>query len=144
MLGALFDDGPTRSGRARADLAAAVVLEAEGLALARSARVLAFIERVFEWRVDGPVALAGLRAPRSAGAEVILARASDASERIIVQTPWRDRPRLVCADSFGESDALGAVAVAVAAGRISVGRIAEALVLGVAQRRGYAILLAGP
>ncbi len=144
VLSALFDDGPMRSGRARADLAAAVVLEAEGLALARSARILAFIERVFEWRVDGPVALAGLRAPRSAGAEVVLARASEASERIIVQTPWRDRPRLVCADSFGESDALGAVAVAVAAARIGAGRITEALVMGVAQRRGYAILLAGP
>ncbi len=144
VLSALFDDGPTRSGRARADLAAALVLEAEGLARARSARILALIERVFEWRVDGPGALAGLRAPRSAGAEVVLSRASEAGERIVVQTPWRDRPRLVCADALGESDALGAVAVAVAAARIGAGRITEALVLGVAQRRGYAILLAGP
>ena len=144
VLSALFDDAPARSGRGRADVAAAVVLEAEDLALARSARILARIERVFEWRVEGPAALAGLRAPRGAGAEVVVARASEASERILAGTPWRQCKQVSCADALGESDALGAVAVAVAAGRIAAGRIAEALVLGVAQRRGYAILLAGP
>jgi 3-oxoacyl-[acyl-carrier-protein] synthase II len=144
VLSALFDDGLARSGRARADLAAAVVLESERVALARSARILARIERVLEWRVDGPAALAGLRAPHGAGAEVVMARASEAGDGILVQTPWRDCRRLVCAESLGESDALGAVAVAIAAARIGAGRVAEALVLGVAQRRGYAILLAGP
>ncbi len=143
VLSALFDDGPARSGRSREDVAAAVVLEAEDLALSRSARILARVERVFEWRVDGPLALAGLRAPASAGAEVLMARVSEAADRVLAQTPWRGCPRVSCADSLGESDALGAVAVAVAASRIGVGRIHEALVLGVALRRGYAILLAG-
>jgi 3-oxoacyl-[acyl-carrier-protein] synthase II len=144
VLSALFDHAPARSGRSRSDVAAAIVLEAEELALARSAQILARVERVFEWRGDGPVALAGLRAPRGAGAEVVLARASEAGERILVQTSWRGCPRVACAESLGESDALGAVAVAVAASRIGAGRITEALVLGVAQRRGYAILLARP
>jgi 3-oxoacyl-[acyl-carrier-protein] synthase II len=144
VLSALFDDGLARSGRARADLAAAVVLESERVALARSARILARIERVIEWRVDGPAMLAGLRAPHGAGAEVVMARASEAGDSILVQTPWRDCRRFMCAESLGESDALGAVAVAIAAARIGAGRVAEALVLGVAQRRGYAILLAGP
>jgi 3-oxoacyl-[acyl-carrier-protein] synthase II len=144
VLSALFDHGLARSGRPRADVAAAVVLEAESLARARAARVLARVERVFEWRADGPAALSGLRAPCGAGAEVVLARASEAGDGIIVRTPWRDCPRVVCAESLGESDALGAVAVAVAAARIGARRIREALVLGVAQGRGYAILLAGP
>jgi 3-oxoacyl-[acyl-carrier-protein] synthase II len=143
VLSALFDDGRARSGRAREDVAAAVVLEAEDLARSRSARILARVERVFEWRVDGPLALAGLRAPASPAAEVLVARVSEAGERVLSQTPWRGCPRVSCADLLGESDALGAVAVAVAASRIGVGRIREALVLGVAQRRGYAILLAG-
>ena len=144
VLQALFDDDPARVGRPRADMAAAVVLETEELALARSARILARVERVFEWRVDDLVAPAGLRAPRGAGAEVVVARSSEAGLRVLAQTPWRDCPRIACADWLGESDALGAVAVAVAAARIGVGRITEALVLGVAHRRGYAILLAGP
>jgi 3-oxoacyl-[acyl-carrier-protein] synthase II len=145
VLSALFDDTPPRSGRPRADVAAAVVLEDESAALARKARVLARVERVFEWRVDGPLALADLRAPRGAGAQVVVvARVSDAGERVLAQTPWRECPRVACADSLGDSDALGAVAVAVAASRIAAGSITEALVLGVAQRRGYAILLAGP
>jgi 3-oxoacyl-(acyl-carrier-protein) synthase len=144
VLSALFDDGLARSGRVWADLAAAVVLEAEGVAMARSARVLARIESVVEWRVDGPAALAALRAPRAAGAEVVLARASEAADSIMVHTSWRDCPRIICADLLGESDALGAVAVAIAAARIGADRTPEALVLGVAQRRGYAILLAGP
>jgi 3-oxoacyl-[acyl-carrier-protein] synthase II len=144
VLSALFDDGLARAGRARVDLAAAVVLEAEAVAIARCAHVLARIERVLEWRVEGLAALAGLRVPRSARAEVVLARASEAGDSVIAQTSWRDCPRVVCADLLGESDALGAVAVAIAAARIGAGRTSEALVLGVAQRRGYAILLAGP
>ncbi len=144
VLSALFDDASARAGRARGDVSAAVVLESEGHALARSARVLARVEAVFEWRLDDPAGLSALRPPRGDRAEVILARPSDAAERIVVQTAWRECPRLGCASWLLESDALGAVAVAVAAGRIGTGRATETLVLGVAQRRGYALLLAGP
>ncbi len=144
VLSALFDDAAARAGRPRGDVSAAVVLESEEHALARSARILARVEGVFEWRIDGSAPLQALRSPRGARAEVVMARASETAERILQQTGWRDCPRVACANSLLESDALGAVAVAVAAGRIGAGRIAEALVLGVAQRRGYAILLAGP
>jgi hypothetical protein len=47
----------------------------------------------------------------------------------------------VCAPALGESDGLGAVALAVAAGRIATERIDEALVLGLAKGRGCAIVL---
>jgi 3-oxoacyl-[acyl-carrier-protein] synthase II len=145
VLSALFDDdGAARAGRPRGDVAAAVVLESEASALARSATVLARVERVVEWRIDDPAPLEALRQPRSARAEVVLARAGDAAERVVAQTGWTECPRVVCANFLLETDALGAVAVAVAAGRIGAGRVAEALVLGVAHRRGYAILLAGP
>jgi hypothetical protein len=42
----------------------------------------------------------------------------------------------------GESDGLGAVALAVAVGRIATNLADEVLVLGLAQDRGYAIVLA--
>ncbi len=105
---------------------------------------LARVEAVFEWRLDDAAGLSALRPPRGGRAEIVLARPSETAERIVVQTAWRECPRIACASSLLESDALGAVAVAVAAGRIGSGRVAETLVLGVAQRRGYAILLAGP
>jgi hypothetical protein len=83
-----------------------------------------------------------MRAPRDGSrAEVLLARATPGVEVLLAATAWRAVPRVACAPALGESDALGAVAVAVAASRIASGRVAEALVLGVAHRRGYALLL---
>jgi 3-oxoacyl-[acyl-carrier-protein] synthase II len=144
VLSALFDDGAARAGRPRGDAAAAVVLESEAHARARSATVIARVERVVEWRLDDPAPLEALRRPLGSRAEVVLARVGDAADRVVARTRWAECPRIVCANFLLETDALGAVAVAVAAGRIGAGRIAEALVLGVAQRRGYAILLVGP
>jgi hypothetical protein len=128
-------------------VAAAVLLEAEDAARARSARILARIEQVLEWRGEAGPALAALRTPRDRGgpgAEVILARASEAMSRVVEQTAWRACRRVPCAPALGESEALGAVAVAVAAGRIGAGLATEALVLGMAQGRGYAMVLTAP
>ncbi len=63
VLSPLFGEARTASA-ARVDLAAAVVLEAEGSVRARGGRVLARIEQVLEWRGHGSAALADLRAPR--------------------------------------------------------------------------------
>jgi len=145
VLSGLFDgiDAPMRSIAARADVAAAVLLEAEEAAQARGGRILARVEQVLEWRGDRALSLAALRAPRAARrSEVVQARVTPSGEQLVAETAWRGCPRVACAPALGESDALGAVAVAVAAGRIATGRIDEALVLGVAQGRGYAIVLA--
>jgi len=145
VLSGLFDgiDASVRSVAARADVAAAVLLEAEEAARARGGRILARVEQVLEWRGDRALALAALRAPRAAGrSEVVQARVTPSGEQLVAETAWSGCPRVACAPALGESDALGAVAVAVAAGRIATGRIDEALVLGVAQGRGYAIILA--
>jgi 3-oxoacyl-[acyl-carrier-protein] synthase II len=147
VLSALFADEMAPAGRLRADVAAVIVLEAENDALARAARILARVEQVLEWRGDGFSALSALRAPAGGGghaAEVVFGRTSEAADRLVGRTEWRRCPRVVCAPAVGESDGLGAVAVAVAAGRVAIGLATEALVVGVAQGRGYAILLTAP
>ena len=146
VFSALFAE-TARDGSLRSDVAAAVLLEAEDAACARSARVLARIEQVLEWRGDAGAAVAALRPPRERGEpgpEVILARLGEGASRIVDRTGWRACRRVACAPALGESEGLGAVAVAVAAGRIGAGRTTEALVLGVAHGRGYAIVLTAP
>jgi len=99
---------------------------------------------VFEWTDEEAGVLATLRAPRQGRAEVVWARATETAARWLGRTPWKACPRLACAPALGESDALGAAAVAVAASRVGQRRIDEALVLGVTVGRGYAILLTAP
>lgn len=144
VLWPLYPGAGAREDTPRTDLAAAVVLEGEDEARSRGARILARVERVLEWRGDGPARLGSLRAPSTKESEVIQARASDAAERALASTAWSGCPRVVCGPAIGESDALGAAAVAVAAGRVGAGRVSEALVLGVGDRQGYAILLVRP
>jgi 3-oxoacyl-[acyl-carrier-protein] synthase II len=153
VLSGLFDgaDAPARATTVHADLAAAVLFEAADAARERGGRVLARVVQALEWRGDRRAALTALRAPRSAiaagssiassRAEVVLARIAPTTEALLDETAWRGCPRVACAPALGESDALGAVALAVAAARIASGLIGEALVLGMAQGRGYAVVL---
>ncbi|MGO9833047.1 MAG: beta-ketoacyl synthase N-terminal-like domain-containing protein [Polyangiaceae bacterium] len=143
VLSTLFEQAPSLAGAMRADLAVAILVEAEEEARARGARILARIEQVLEWRGDGAGALASLRGPRSARAQVLLPRASEEADRVLASTSWTESERVVCAPVLGESDALGAVAIAVAASRIGAGVVEEALMLGLAKGRGFAIVLAG-
>ena len=146
-VSALFSDDAARVGAARVDVAAAVVLEGEDAARERGARILARAEQVLEWRGDAGAALSALRPPRSPGepgSEVIVARATEGVSRALDPTAWSACRRVSCAPALGESEGLGAVAVAVAVGRIAIGRLTEALVLGVSQGRGYAIVLTAP
>jgi 3-oxoacyl-[acyl-carrier-protein] synthase II len=144
VLAAISDEARARQARPRIDLAAAIVLEDEAAARARAAPILARVERVFEWTGGAAGVLATLRAPRRDRAEVVWARATETAARWLERTPWKACPRLACAPSLGESDALGAAAVAVAASRVGQRRIDEALVLRVTAGRGYAILLTAP
>jgi 3-oxoacyl-[acyl-carrier-protein] synthase II len=144
VLSGLFAHTASQAGAARADVATAVLVEADDVARARKARVLARVDTILEWRGDGVGALAALRAPRGDRAELVLARANGGVDALLAQTGWRSCPRLMCAPSLGESDGLGAVAIAVAAARVGAGRASDALIVGVARGRGYAVILAEP
>ncbi len=139
VLSALFAQAPSQAHASRSDLAAAFVLETEQGAASRGAHPLARVLQLLEWRSDPDLDL--LRAPAGRPAECLVARADDEAFRLLDQTPWRSCPRVRCTDAVGESDALGAVALAVAVGRIATGIAAEVLVFGVAKGRGYAIVL---
>ncbi len=140
VLSALFSDGSPATA-ARIDLATAILVEAGQEARARAAPILARVAQIIEWPGDGAAALAFLDGPRGPRPEVVLARPSPVADALLAGTGWRGCPRLSCAQSVGESDGLGALAVAVAAARIGRGVATEALVLGLAGQRGVAIVL---
>ena len=142
VLAELFAHAPSQAGAKHADVAATVVLETADVARERSARVLARIRQTLEWRADARSVLASLAAPSGAAAEVVLARANGGSDALLAATAWAKCPRITCAQSLGESDGLGAVAIAVAAARVATGRASDALVLGLAKGRGFALVLA--
>ncbi len=141
VLYGLFAHTPLQARAKRADLASAVVLESESEAKARGVRVLARLRQLVEWRSSPRAAVAQMIGPESARAAVVVPRENGAVDELLAHTRWRECPRVVCAQVLGESDGLGVVAVAVAVGRIATGRIDEALVLGVARGRGFAIVL---
>jgi 3-oxoacyl-[acyl-carrier-protein] synthase II len=140
VLGALFAHAPSQANATRPDMAAALVVEALASARARRGRILAHVGTIVEWREAGPGALASLEAPRGR-AEVLLPRANGGAVELLASTPWADVPCVVCAPFLGESDALGACAIAVGVARLAAGTIDEALILGLAKGRGYAIVL---
>ncbi len=140
ILAALFAHAPSQRVAARGDLAAAVVVETENEARRRGARVMARVRQAVEWRGGAPP-LADLVSPREVSAEVVLARGNGGTGPLLERTLWAACPRLLCAPAVGESDGLGAVALAVAVGRIASGHTTQALVLGVDRDRGYAIAL---
>jgi 3-oxoacyl-[acyl-carrier-protein] synthase II len=144
VLAALFSHTSALVGADRRSLAAAIVLETRDEAIGRGARVLASVKQTLEWRDDATPALASLRAPAGPRAEVVLARPNAGSDALLDGTSWAACPRVTCSPALGESDGLGAVAIAVAASRIAAGTIADALVVGLAQARGYAIVLSAP
>jgi 3-oxoacyl-[acyl-carrier-protein] synthase II len=144
VLGSLFAHSPSQAARGRVDIAAAVVLEDEAEATRRSARVLARVVQALEWRDAPDHALAHLQGPRGSGTEVVLARDDDELDAWLAKTGWSRSRRLSCAGAFGESDGLGAVALAVAVARVSAGLATDVLVAGLDDRRGYFIVLSAP
>ena len=140
VLAAMFAHTPLQQGLARSDVAAAVVVETEAGARERGARVVARVQQALEWR-GARAPTTELASPGEGRAEVILARVNGGAGSLLASTAWGACPRLVCSEAIGESDGLGAVAIAVAVGRIAAGRTDQALVLGLARGRGYAIVL---
>ncbi|MGD0525704.1 MAG: beta-ketoacyl synthase N-terminal-like domain-containing protein, partial [Polyangiaceae bacterium] len=142
VLGALFAHGPSTKGAVRHEVAAAVAIETEAGARRRGARVVVRVRQALEWR--GEVApSSALVSPRDGVAEVIVPRVNAEVDRVLGSTPWRACRRIACVAAAGENDGLGAVAIAVAVGRIASGRVDQALVLGLARGHGYAVALDG-
>ena len=146
VLWPLFDGAPSSPGAPRTDLAAALVVEDADAASARGARALARIAQVVEWRGAFDAAAAAIAAPRSSRAEIVvpLVSASADLDAFVARTAWRGVPRVTGAPALGASDALGAAALAIAVARIAEGRADEALVVAVAQGRGFAFVLVAP
>lgn len=140
VLSALFAETPAQAHAVTSDWSTAIVVESEPEASRRGARALARVRQLVEWRRAGD-AVASLQPPAGGRAEVLLARSGDAAVELLARTRWWSCPRLTCAPALGESDALGAVALAVAVGRLATERVDETLVLGVARGRGYAVVL---
>jgi 3-oxoacyl-[acyl-carrier-protein] synthase II len=141
VLCGLFAHAPSQVESARVDLAAAVLIERAEAPRTRGTPSLARVTQVLQWRADPKMALAELRPPGDGRTEVILPRVDGGVFELLDQTAWRARPRLSCAPGLGESDALGAVAIAVASARVGRGLATGALVVGLARGRGYAIVL---
>jgi 3-oxoacyl-[acyl-carrier-protein] synthase II len=141
VLGALFAHSPMQATRGRADVSAAVVLETEAEAARRSARVLARVAQVLEWRGEPGDVLARVVAPRGGSAEVVLPREGAEVESLLARTAWAAKRRVVCAPALGESDGLGGVAIAVATARIAARLATDVLVVGLDDQRGYVIVL---
>lgn len=141
VLSELFAHAPSQRRSPRIDLAAVVVVERPDAPRARGTRALARVVQVLQWRDDAAGALAQLCLPVASRSEVVLARSDGGAGELVDRSAWRDCPRLSCAPNLGESDALGAVAIAVACARLGRGLAGEALVVGLALARGYAIVL---
>jgi 3-oxoacyl-[acyl-carrier-protein] synthase II len=141
VLFALVTRSAAHTARGHADVSAAVVLEDETHARQRSGRILARVAQTLEWRDGLDDAVARLRAPASVRPEVVLAGGSEGADAVLARTAWKGAPRLSCAAGFGDSDGLGAVALAVAAARVSSGLATDALVVGLDERRGYFLVL---
>lgn len=138
-MNALFarsgDDGGVAKAT-RVEGAGAVVLEAEEAALAQGRAPLARLALYASWHGDD--VLPPLPTPRDPRASlVVLPRESSAIEPLLATTAWVNVPRAT-------NEAMGAVAIATIVGRIARGEVRDALMIGLARGRGYAIVLVAP
>ena len=121
----------------------AVVVEAEESARARGVKPIARIAEFTSWHEGGRAPV--LPAPRAdVSAVVVTPGESPELEALLASSPWKETPRVVCAGSGGEHEALGAIALSAAVSRIARGDAQDALVVGLAKGRGYAVVLAAP
>jgi 3-oxoacyl-[acyl-carrier-protein] synthase II len=142
VLVALFARSQATANAPRSEGAAAVVLEAEEVARARGARVLARVAALYEWREGAEGPLATVSAPTDpARAWVVLPRPNGGVDALLAPTPWANVRRVSCGVEAGEHEGLGAIAVSAAVGSLVRGDVAEVLVVGLAKGRGYALVL---
>jgi 3-oxoacyl-[acyl-carrier-protein] synthase II len=143
MMTALFASSKAQGTVKRGEGGGAVVLEAEGAARARGATPIARLAMVSTWRgADRPLDLPPPGDPLRA--LVVLPREAGELGPLLAKTGWAEVPRTVCASSGGEHEALGAIAIAAAVSRMASGDVKDALVVGFARGRGYAVVLVAP
>ena len=118
--------GPGRP--ARREGAGFLVLEAEPSAVARGRVPLARVSEHRAWRGNAPRAFAALAAP-SASACIVTGRLPAAVAGALARSAWQNVPTHALASVLGFHEALGAVALCVAAAEVASGRVAQALVL---------------
>jgi 3-oxoacyl-[acyl-carrier-protein] synthase II len=145
MMAALFARTGASDGGAepkRSEGGGAVVLEAEDAVRARGGVALARVERYASWH--GGDALPDLPAPRDPRASlVLLSRESTDLEALLARTPWARVPR--ASNGGGPmSGTIGSIAVAGVVSKIARGELRDALIVGLARGRGYAMLLVAP
>ena len=139
VLVALFRD--VASVAARSEGASAVIVEAEETARARGATVVASVLSLVVWRgADRP----RMRAPSNARAgRVFAARGGPLLDSLLAGSGWEECARTTC-EAAGGHEGLGGIAIAAAVAAIAAGEASEVLVMGLAKRRGYALVLGAP
>lgn len=148
VLRVLF--GPGRPGSERGDRplrregAGAVALAAEDVAIARGLPILARVTQVLSWWND-EAPLAELPPPPGAAGDravVVVGVGSEAIDAALERAGWAACRRVRCAEAAGSHEAVGGIAVAVAAATVaSDPQLEAALCVGVARGAGYAIVL---
>jgi 3-oxoacyl-[acyl-carrier-protein] synthase II len=134
--------GPLCSGdrERRSEGASVLLLESAASLAARDGRALARVAWSASWRDDATVALADLPPPR-AGAASFVGRPAGAHDALPPASAWRGVPCHAASMRAGDHEGAGGFAAAAAVAMIASGAIRQALILGLAPGRGYALLL---
>lgn len=101
-------------------------------ALARLDEVFSFVDTAD----DALASIAGLPDPPD-GAIVVLAGTSSRARELVLGSRWSACPRFECATASGTHEAVGSVAIAVAAAKVARGDAPAALFVATARGRGY-------
>jgi 3-oxoacyl-[acyl-carrier-protein] synthase II len=141
-LTTLFARGDgTHAGRCEGG--AAVVLEAEDAVRARGAAPIARLAAFTSWH--GGEASFTLPAPNDvAAARVVLAFPAPGLDALLGPAGWGSVARALCPPSADGREMSGAVPLAAAVSLLARGEIREALLVGLAKGRGYAMLFVAP
>jgi 3-oxoacyl-[acyl-carrier-protein] synthase II len=129
----ITDRGPRSEG------AAVVLLEAEEAAVRRGARVVARLPWWTSTRGDAPL-FARAPAPAPRGAFVFVGRDDARARAALVGSAWAEVPRRSVAPRAGDHEGSGGFAAAAGVAALAAGVAANAMVVGVAPDRAYALL----
>jgi hypothetical protein len=123
-----------------------VALASEDAARARGLHVLARVEEVLAW-THGESPLAELAPPPAPAGDVeralvVLGERGTAVDALLDRSAWAGARRISCAEQCGSHEAVGGIAIAVAAATLAAQPAVEAvLCVGSARGSGYAIVL---
>ncbi len=139
-LVALFTRFPPSGRGPRAEGGAAIVFEAEDVVRASGRTIIARVEQLFMWREPAELPLATLGAPREKSC-VFLPREDEGILALVETSSWRGVRRAPLGRASGEHEGLGAIAIAAAVSELHAGTVEDALIVGLAKGRGYALRL---